>query len=663
MSSSQAEVSLILKEFTEVSLKKNKQYNSQELFQHILTWTEGNPQLTFKLCQYVLRYSGNIASGKESVFIEQLFTNYLLKEPKLKKLPIDLREKIYRQQFTKASRKHQGIIPATLRFDLTVIRQNLGFSPQKAEQLEKSASGFLIKHNSKSNTLEKQQVDSIPDQKLAIIPQEVNLGKDKPERANFLKKRSLLLLLICLLGIGFGFWFKKNIFANNIIRKERLQANKLCLTIKQQANDRRVSLGEKILSSDYTEFSNNQFTQAVTEGINAFANCSFEQAVAYFDKSLKIQPNNPEIVIYLNNTRTATQPNLRIAVSVPINSNDAIAKEILRGVAQAQTEINREGGINGKMLSVEITNDDNKPEIAGEIAAKLVQQPAILAVVGHGSSDTSAVASEIYQQGKLVTIIPTSAAMELSGIGNYIFRTVPNVRALADSLGYYTVKAAKKNKIAFCVDASSTISQSFLKEFIQVIQKYQGQIIDLNCDFSVANFNPDRISFSQLSQQAEALLLVPSIDTISQAIAVAKANQNQLPLLSSHTLYVYETIQKGQANVNEMILPVPWQSGSIPRSSFPQTARQMWGGDVNWRTAMAYDATVVIIQGLKESASRKGLQAALSDRRFAVNGATGEFRFENGDREGKVLLVKIYNKKSDRGNNYQFLPIKPTKQD
>jgi branched-chain amino acid transport system substrate-binding protein len=84
----------------------------------------------------------------------------------------------------------------------------------------------------------------------------------------------------------------------------------------------------------------------------------------------------------------------------------------------------------------------------------------------------------------------------------------------------------------------------------------------------------------------------------------------------------------------------------------------MWGGDVNWRTAMAYDATNAIIQGLKQAKTRQGLQAALADSRFAVNGATGQFGFEHGDRQGEILLVKIKQAKSDRGNSYQFFLIK-----
>lgn len=656
MNSDRPKINLIFEKFTQVSRQKNKQYNSQELFWHILAWTEANPHLTIKMCQYILLYSKNIAFGQESIFVEQLFINYLLKEPALKQLSHKLRRRIYYQKFSQILNQNQGVISSTMRSELIVISRNLALSAQQIEQIEKLVLSFLIQNKSQKK---ETKLNSLQLPKVAVRQPELNLSGKKPKKNQKTHLLSLFCLLIGLLSTEF--WFKKSTITDSILSENQTQNQKFCSAIKQNSSNLQMSWGEKRLISEDPSFTQIEFTQTVKRGIEAFADCNFQQAATYLKKSLKSSKNNPEIVIYSNNAQVATKPHLSIAVSVPIGGNQEIAQEILRGVAQAQTEINREGGIEGKLLSVKIANDDNKPEIAQEIAAQLIQQSKILAVVGHGSSDTSVAASKIYQQGKLVMISPTSAATELSGIGNYIFRTIPDVKAFANSLGNYTVKLSKKTKIAFCGDSDSTISRSFLKEFSLVMKQNQGQLLDIGCDFTVANFNPSQFSFSRLYQKAEALLLVPSIESIDKAIALAKVNHNQLPLLSSHSMYMFETIQEGQAAVDNMILPVPWQPGSIPHNSFPQTARKMWGGNVNWRTAMAYDATVVIIQGLKETPTRHGLQLALSDQRFAVNGATGQFRFENGDRNSEALLVQVKQVKNKQGNNYQFFPLKQQK--
>jgi branched-chain amino acid transport system substrate-binding protein len=59
------------------------------------------------------------------------------------------------------------------------------------------------------------------------------------------------------------------------------------------------------------------------------------------------------------------------------------AQEILRGVAQAQNEINQSGGIKSVPLKVVIANDDNDPRIAQQIANNLVKNQDILGVVGN----------------------------------------------------------------------------------------------------------------------------------------------------------------------------------------------------------------------------------------------------------------------------------------
>lgn len=115
--------------------------------------------------------------------------------------------------------------------------------------------------------------------------------------------------------------------------------------------------------------------------IAAFNKKDYPTAIAKLESSLSKQRSDPEAVIYLNNAKIGDQKALIIAVSVPIGGNLNVAKEILRGVAQAQTEINSQGGINGMSLKIAIVNDDNKIEIGSKVAQALVQDQSILAVI------------------------------------------------------------------------------------------------------------------------------------------------------------------------------------------------------------------------------------------------------------------------------------------
>ncbi|NJK59569.1 MAG: hypothetical protein HC918_03990, partial [Oscillatoriales cyanobacterium SM2_1_8] len=80
-----------------------------------------------------------------------------------------------------------------------------------------------------------------------------------------------------------------------------------------------------------------------------------------------------------------------------------------------------------------------------------------------------------------------------------------------------------------------------------------------------------------------------------------------------------------------------------PTSRFAQTSRQRWQGDVNWRTAMAYDATQAwhTALGLSLPPTRANLLTTLRQPGFQAVGATGVVRFlPSGDRNRAMELVR-----------------------
>jgi branched-chain amino acid transport system substrate-binding protein len=111
-----------------------------------------------------------------------------------------------------------------------------------------------------------------------------------------------------------------------------------------------------------------------------------------------------------------------------------------------------------------------------------------------------------------------------------------------------------------------------------------------------------------------------------------------------------------------MIVAVAWHLAANPNSPFVNNSRQLWQGDVNWRTATAYDATQaliagIMIAGIKAESSREGVQQALRSSDFSVPGATNPVRFlPSGDRNQSVQLVVV--KPGSRSSfGVDFVPI------
>ena len=353
----------------------------------------------------------------------------------------------------------------------------------------------------------------------------------------------------------------------------------------------RISLGDKILLTAIT----NPDKEA---GVNDFRSSNYTAAVNKFQASLKQQRNDPETLIYLNNAKIANGRVLKIAVSVPVGSNLNVAEEILRGVAQAQDEVNHNGGVKEQMLQVAIANDENDPDIAKGLAGTFIKDSQTLAVIGYNASDASVAAAPLFDQSGLVMVSPTSFSDKLSSSGNYIFRMVPSIRFVADTLSHYATKINHTNRIAICSDSAAVDNESFRNNFTDAIIADKGQFINIACDFSARSFNP-RVAINEaISSGVDSLLLAPHVDRINKAVEMARANQGRLTLFGSPTLYTANTLKFGQNDVNGLVLALPWHPDNFPGNPFSRNAVRLWGGAVNWRTAMAYDATRAITTGL-----------------------------------------------------------------
>jgi branched-chain amino acid transport system substrate-binding protein len=417
----------------------------------------------------------------------------------------------------------------------------------------------------------------------------------------------------------------------------------------EQAIQQRLSTGKKLLIPDGATTTKQAAVQAIASG-------NYNAAISDLEASLKTNRNDPEALIYLNNARIGNQKSYTIAVAVPIGADLNGAKEILRGVAQAQNEVNQSGGINGTPLKVLIANDDDNPKIASQIASALANNSEVLGVIGHFSSDATLAASKIYQQNQLVAISPISTSVQLSGIGSNIFRTVPSDRFAANSLSRYMLTKLQKKKAAVFFNSASNYSKSLKSEFTTALYGDGGQVVS-EFDFAKGNFNATESFKSAIAQGAEVIMLAADTATLDQALQVVQVNAKRLPLLAGDDVYTAKTLQIGGAGAVNMVLAVPWHILADPQSSFPQTSKQLWNAEVSWRTALAYDAAIALIAGLGRNPTRTGIQQALSAPDFSAQGASGPIRFlPSGDRNRAVQLV-IVKPGTRTSYGYDFVPI------
>nr|WP_306557896.1 ABC transporter substrate-binding protein [Nostoc sp. 'Peltigera malacea cyanobiont' DB3992] len=431
------------------------------------------------------------------------------------------------------------------------------------------------------------------------------------------KNETTILALALLLTVGIvggGFWW----FTNNGTRIGNPN-----IPNQQPGNNPslqdRISFGEK-------SFTPGDISPVKKEGVQAIAAKSYDKAIANFTAALKLNRNDPETLIFLNNARIGSSKSYTIVASVPFGTDPNAALEILRGIAQAQNQVNSSGGIKGVPLRVGIANDDDNPEIAKQIASTLVSNSEVLGVVGPNTSDSTLAAGTIYTSGQLVAISPTSTSVKISNFSRYVFRTVPSDFMAARSLANYMVRTLQKKNAVVFFNSQSNYSQSLKSEFVSSVSLEGGQVAS-EFDLSRADFSAAKSIEQATKQGAEVLMLAANTETLDKALQVVQINQKRLTLLGGDDVYTAKTLEIGREQAVGMVVAVPWHIDSDPKSDFPQKSRQLWGGDVSWRSALSYDATVSLIAALERNPTRSGVQQALLSSDFSATGASGTIRF------------------------------------
>ncbi|TAG88099.1 MAG: serine/threonine protein kinase [Oscillatoriales cyanobacterium] len=431
-----------------------------------------------------------------------------------------------------------------------------------------------------------------------------------------------------------------------------------------------VSYGEKLLVQTSALWSKQR-------GINEFAEKNYPEALKQLKQSWREDRRDPETLVYMNNAllKSINAEYYTIAIVVPIRRNqdgsilDAnLAEELLRGIAQAQTEVNlslltpnlnkdfpgqeflKPKAINGKGLKVIIADDANIKSEAIKRANYLVAQPDILAVIGHYTSDMTVETVDIYDRNKLVAISPGSTTEELTRKPRkFFFRTAPTTSIEAEALVNQLISVGEK-KVAVFYNPNSPFSASLWEEFKKQFEAQGGSTFRLSnyYDLSKNNFNAEAAIKAVEKLGKTALLVVPDgqvTSSLENAIEMIKFNQDRNWIVGPWTLYETRTLElaKQLKSVDKLGISVFWHPLASFDKKFPQNAEKLWGGQVNTRSALTYDAARTLIKALEmqPQPTREGMQKTLADPNFKAEGATGiiEFDSNTGNRKNPPKRV------------------------
>jgi len=218
--------------------------------------------------------------------------------------------------------------------------------------------------------------------------------------------------------------------------------------------------------------------------------------------------------------------------------------------------INESGGINGKKVFLSVYDDQAKPEIALEMAQKIVRSKAV-AVIGHRTSQLTLAASKAYQEYSMPVVNPENTADELTDF-KWFFRTTFSNRIQSVLIANYANKVLKYSK-ATIVRGDDVYGTNLGTQVLSRFKELGGEVVDewiigKNFKQDIQKMITSLKSKLDNSKSEQSKLENPQLD--QPTLNNSKSDQSQLDNIRVDNLRI-EQAEKEQ-NPNVLIAAMPY---------------------------------------------------------------------------------------------------------
>ncbi len=274
------------------------------------------------------------------------------------------------------------------------------------------------------------------------------------------------------------------------------------------------------------------------------------------------------------------------------------------GALLAVEEVNRAGGIDGRKVELIIRDTQQDPVVALD-AVNTLTEAKVPAIIGPMLSSAAIVLVPKVNRTETLLVSPTVSTMMLEGKDDNFLRIRPQCRIIAHRLADYIATEKAISQVAIIADVgNSAYTRDWQECFTSRFQSTGGQVV------SVVNFDSGGDHrFSALVDEAlkekptGVLLLANSLDTamLSQQIFKEKTD---VSLFSSEWSMTRDLLRSGGHSLEGMTLFHVFNESSKKQKylEFKKNFRARFRQEVSFPSVYAYDATQVVLTGLKAGA-------------------------------------------------------------
>lgn len=334
-----------------------------------------------------------------------------------------------------------------------------------------------------------------------------------------------------------------------------------------------------------------------------------------------------------------------VGVAGPLSRHRGIGMR--SGAELAVSEINAEGGIDGRPLELVVRDDGARADRAVRIATEFYENRDLVAVVGHLTSGATLAAAPVYNGGSrpLVAISPSASNPRIRDAGPYTFRVCPHDLTHGERLADFARNRLGADRAAILYrndDYGRGVRTAFATSF----RSLGGEVVTED------PYLPEIPSFEPYISRLRAL---GDVDVLMVA---GTAEGAERILSSVESVGVETTVMGGDGVVGIEESGAP--AGGVYVSSayladrpgarnarFVADFRSRFGGRIpDHRAAGAYDAVhllarVLRVRGVDREAVREGL-ARVGTEEPAFPGVTGTIAFDDrGEVPEKDVVIGV----------------------
>ncbi len=336
-----------------------------------------------------------------------------------------------------------------------------------------------------------------------------------------------------------------------------------------------------------------------------------------------------------------------IKIGIAGNFGDVNIVTMLNGARLAASEINADGGINGRMIEL-VERDDRENTDTAVVVATELYNAGVVAVIGHGFSGLTLAAAPVYNGGPdpVIQISPTASAPSITFAGEYTFRMCPSdqmhggalARWARDGLGLSSAAVLYGND-----DYGRGVRQAFVREF----EGIGGNITELD---PYVGAPPDVGPYlDRIAQdgRADVIVIAGYLEEAEYILSEARTLGINLPIMGGDGL---ERIERMGTPANGTFVTAAYLSLVDTRRNrefvdawsraYPDAAPP------NMAAAGTYDALYMLREVISSvGTDRRAIRDAVAEigrNRPAFEGVVGTIAFDaNGDVQDPSIFIGV----------------------